>query len=79
MAQGFGTTLLGIVQSICGGHISQSVDSVSPADIGIGSIVMVLLASVAAIGTTVAALYMIVRPGERALDHPKRRILAPDR
>ncbi|MBX5454861.1 MAG: hypothetical protein K6U10_13120 [Acidobacteriia bacterium] len=51
----------------------------SPADIDIGSIVMVLLASVAAIGTTVAALYMIVRPGERALDHPKRRILAPDR
>lgn len=79
MAQGFGTTLLGIVQSICGAHTAQPAESVSLADIGIGSVVMVLLASVAAIGTTVAALYMIVRPGERALDHPKRRILAPDR
>jgi hypothetical protein len=31
------------------------------------------------LGCILAALKMLVRPGETALDHPKRRILAADR
>jgi hypothetical protein len=36
-------------------------------------------AGMATFGCIVAMLKMLMRPGELALDHPKRRILAADR
>lgn len=37
------------------------------------------IAGAVTLGCILAALKMLVHPGETALDHPKRRILAPDR
>jgi hypothetical protein len=36
-------------------------------------------ASVVGLGCILAALKMLMHPGETAMDHPKRRILATDR
>jgi hypothetical protein len=49
---------------------------------GVPFIYVVLVAGaggLVALGCILAALKMLVRPGETAADHPKRRILAPDR
>lgn len=56
---------------ICGQAITM--------DLLLGSAFVVGAGGVITVGCIVAALKMLIRPGEKAADHPKRRILAPDR
>lgn len=45
----------------------------------IGNIIVVTLASVVTLACFVIALHMLIRPGEEDRNHPKYRVLKPDR
>jgi len=45
----------------------------------LGNLLVAGSAGVVTIAIILAAIRMVIRPGEDASDHPKRRILDPDR
>jgi hypothetical protein len=45
----------------------------------LGNLLVAGIAGIITLAVIVAAIRMLVHPGEEAPDHPKRRILAPDR
>jgi hypothetical protein len=56
---------------ICGQTVMVSSVLASTLVVGAGSIITAACIAV--------ALKMLIRPGEEAADHPKRRVLSPDR
>jgi len=45
----------------------------------IGNLLVAGIAGVVTMAVILAAIRMLLRPGEQAPDHPKRRVLDPDR
>lgn len=67
-----------IDQSICGHSIALS-GTDSGLSLLLLNIVILVIPVLVTLGSIVACVYWLVRPGERNPDHPKYLILNPDR
>jgi len=74
------TALLAIAQNICGAHgplLPEGDDGlIGPV---VGNLLVIALVGSVSLACFALALRMVIRPGERNLDHPKYRILSADR
>lgn len=68
-----------IDRTICGPHIVVPVNAASPLWLVLVNILLLAGVLTISFGCIVAAIWMLIRPGERNPDHPKYRILNADR
>lgn len=68
-----------IDQTICGHTIVVPINAQSPEWLVLANAALLAIVSVVTLGTIIAAVYLLARPGERNPKHPKYRILNADR
>ena len=79
MGADFVGSLLGVAQQICGAHGELVAERSGGAAPVVGNIVVASLAGLVTLACIAVALRMLISPGEQNPDHPKYRILSPDR
>lgn len=68
-----------IDRTICGHSIVVPIHAGSPLWLVLANAALLVVVTLATLGTIVAAGYFLVRPGEKNPDHPKYSILNADR
>ena len=68
-----------IDQTICGHSLVIPVTPESPMWLVLANAALLAVVCTVTLGSIIAALFMLIRPGERNPQHPKYRILNADR
>ncbi|HLI11189.1 MAG TPA: hypothetical protein VKY65_06275 [Alphaproteobacteria bacterium] len=79
MADSVAASFVQTLENICGVHQALASGSAGSAGTVLGNILVAGAAGVVTLLCFAVALRLLIRPGERDSNHPKYRILRPDR